>query len=271
LIGVFITLTTDFAKQSQGVGMMEAVISEIAPDARLIHYMHGIDDYDTLSAARVLETVCLIAAAIHVCVCDPGVGTARRPLALLTSRGDILIGPDNGVLLPAAAALGGTQQAREITNPDLMRHPVSAVFHGRDVFCPTAAHLANGVGFEVVGDSIELRSLVPPPYTDAKRIQGRWMARVIFVDKFGNAHLNISQREWQSVLPADAATVEVALPDGRQIAVEQRTTFGHTPIGGPLILPDNDGRPALAVNCGSFASMHGIGVGDDVVVTPLAS
>jgi S-adenosylmethionine hydrolase len=264
-------LTTDFAKQSQGVGMMEAVIADIAPDARLIHYMHGIDDYDTISAARVLETISFIAVAIHVCVCDPGVGTPRRPLALLTRRGDILIGPDNGVLLPATGALGGIQQAREIENADLMRHPVSAVFHGRDVFCPVAAHLANGVGFEVVGEAIEVGSLAPPPYTDAERVQGRWLARVIFVDKFGNAHLNIAQREWQAVVPADGCTVEVELPDGRKLTVEQRDTFGQTSVGAPVLLPDDDGRPALAVNRGSFASMHGIRVGDDVLVTPAAS
>jgi S-adenosyl-L-methionine hydrolase (adenosine-forming) len=266
---VFITLTTDFAKQSHGVAMMEAVIAVIAPDARLIHYMHGIDDYDTTSAARVLETVCFVAAAIHVCVCDPGVGTSRRPLALLTRRGDILIGPDNGVLLPAAAALGGTQQAREITNGDLVRHPVSAVFHGRDVFCPAAAHVANGIGFDVLGDAVEVASLAPSPYTDAERVQGRWMARVIFVDKFGNAHLNIRQQEWQSLVPS-GCVVDVALPNDRSVAVEHRSTFGHTRLGAPLILPDNDGRPALAVNRGSFASTYRIGVGDDVVVVPAA-
>ena len=104
---MFITLTTDFAKQSPAVGMMEAAIAEIAPDARVIHYAHGLGDYDTTSAARVLETVRFVASSVHVCVCDPGVGTARRPLALLTRRGDALVGPDNGVLLPAAFALGG--------------------------------------------------------------------------------------------------------------------------------------------------------------------
>jgi S-adenosylmethionine hydrolase len=267
---VFITLTTDFAKQSQGVGMMEAVIAEIAPDARLIHYMHGLDDYDTTSAARVLETVCLVAVAIHVCVCDPGVGTARRPLALLTKRGDILIGPDNGVLLPAAAALGGIEQAREITNADLMCHPVSAIFHGRDVFAPAAAHLANGVAFGAVGDGIEIDSLAPAPYTDAERVQGGWMAKVILVDKFGNVHLSIAVRDWQSAVPDGGCTVELTLADGRQVTVEQCDTFGQTPIGVALIIPDDDGRPALAVNRGSFASLHGVAVGDDVVVTLVA-
>jgi len=190
---VFITLTTDLKMQSHGVGMMEAIIAEIAPQARVIHYMHGIADYDTTSAARLLETVRFIMPAIHVCVCDPGVGTARRPLAILTHRGDIVIGPDNGALHPAVAALGGTAELRQISNPAVMRHPVSAVFHGRDVFCPTAAHLAHGLSFQLVGEPVHPAILVPAPYTDATPEEGRWMARVIHVDKFGNTHLNISK------------------------------------------------------------------------------
>jgi S-adenosyl-L-methionine hydrolase (adenosine-forming) len=265
---VLITVTSDFAKQSQGVAMMEAVVAEIAPDARLIHYMHGLDDFDTISAARVLETVRFVAPAIHVCICDPGVGTSRRPLALLTQRGDVLIGPDNGVLLPAALALGGVREAREITNMALMRHPVSAVFHGRDVFCPAAAHLANGVGFEVVGEMIEVESLAPPPYEDAERADGLWRARIIFVDKFGNAHLNIHHDEWQSGVPASGSMVDVALPDGQSVAVSHHSTFGETRLGAALILADNDGRPTLALNRGSFASTHGLSVGDEVVVAP---
>lgn len=261
---VLITLTTDFGKQSQGVGMMEAVIAEIAPGARLVHYAHGLDDYDTTSAARVLETVAFIAPAIHVCVCDPGVGTARRPLALLVRRGDILIGPDNGVLVPATAVLGGIVDARTITNPVVLRHPVSSVFHGRDVFCPAAAHLASGTGFEVVGPPLETGSLAPPPYTDAERVDGRWVARVIFVDKFGNAHLNIAGDDWQT-LAVGERRVSITLRGDRELTIPHRGTFGQTGIGAPLIV-DNDGRPALAVNRGSFAAAHGVAVGDEVVV-----
>jgi hypothetical protein len=130
-----------------------------------------------MSAARVLETVQFIMPAIHVCVCDPGVGTARRPLAILTRRGDIIIGPDNGVLLPAVAVLGGAVEVRQISNPAVMRHPVSAVFHGRDVFCPAAAHLANGLRFARVGELVDPATLAPPPFTDAIHDDGRWLAR----------------------------------------------------------------------------------------------
>ena len=89
-------------------------------------------------------------------------------------------------------------------------------------------------------------------------------------DKFGNVHLSIAVRDWQSAVPDSGCTVELTLADGRQVTVEQRDTFGQTPIGVALILPDDDGRPALAVNRGSFASLHGVAVGDDVVVTLVA-
>jgi S-adenosylmethionine hydrolase len=191
--------------------MMEAVIAEIAPEARVIHYMHGIEDYDTTSTARVLETVRFIMPAIHVCICDPGVGTSRRPLAILTHRGDIVIGPDNGVLLPAVAVLGGAVEVWEISNPAIMRHPVSAVFHGRDVFCPAAAHLANGLNVELVGEPVDTATLAPASFTDANQVDGGWMARVIHVDKFGNAHLNISQDEWRTLAPPNGGIVEVVV------------------------------------------------------------
>jgi S-adenosyl-L-methionine hydrolase (adenosine-forming) len=263
---LLITLTTDFAKQSPGVGMMEAAIAETAPDARVIHYAHGLDDFDTTSAARVLETVRNIPPAIHVCVCDPGVGTTRRPLALLARRGDILIGPDNGVLLPAALALDGIGQAREITNRDLCHQPISPVFHGRDIFAPVAAHLANGVSFIEVGQLVVIDTLVPPPYKDAAVAAGCWEARVILVDKFGNSQLNIAAPDWQAFVVSDGDIFEIALPSGRQLTVEQLSTFGRATLGVPLLLPDNDGRLALAVNRGSFAATYGIKVGDGIVV-----
>ena len=263
---MIVTLTSDFGVQSQGVGMMEAVIAEIAPDVRVIHYRHGLPDYDTTSAARVLETVQFVAPAIHVCVCDPGVGTSRRPLAILTGRGDILVGPDNGVLLPAAAVLGGVVEAREITNPRLMRQPVSDVFHGRDVFCPVAAHLARGVRFEDVGEIVDAAALVAAPYADAEHRDGRFLARVILVDKFGNAHLNISQRDWRSLELPDGHRVEVVLRGDDRVAVEHRLTFGGVDPGAAVLVPDDDGRPALAVNRGSFAETYAIEPGQDVVL-----
>ena len=124
---MIITLSSDFAAQSQGVGIMEAVIYEINPKARVVHLMHGLPDFDYAGAAWAMESVCCIAPGCHVCVVDPGVGTERRAVIIKTLRGDLLIGPDNGVLVPASRILG-VKKAAEIRNEKYMRSPVSAVF-----------------------------------------------------------------------------------------------------------------------------------------------
>ena len=138
----FITLTSDFGVQSQGAAIMEAVAFEINPDAKVIHLMHGLPDFNLFYAARTMETVNCIPTGCHVCVVDPGVGTKRKPIIIETIRGDFLIGPDNGVLIPATRFLGGIKNAVEITNRKYMRHPISPVFHGRDIFTPAAAYLS---------------------------------------------------------------------------------------------------------------------------------
>ncbi len=125
-----ITLTSDFGVQSQGVGIMEAVAVDINPDARVIHLMHGLPDFDLFYAARTMETLNYIPIGFHVCVVDPGVGTKRKPIIIKTVRGDFLIGPDNGVLIPATRFLRGIKKVVEITNEKYMKKPVSPIFHG---------------------------------------------------------------------------------------------------------------------------------------------
>ena len=128
----FITLTSDFEVQTQGIGIMQAVALEINPNAHVIHLMHGLPDFNLFYAARTMETVNYMPVGYHVCVVDPGVGTKRKPIIIKVGRGDYLIGPDNGVLIPATRFLGGIKKVVEITNERYMRKPVSPVFHGRD-------------------------------------------------------------------------------------------------------------------------------------------
>jgi S-adenosyl-L-methionine hydrolase (adenosine-forming) len=263
---LLITLTTDFEAQSQGVGMMEAVIAQIAPHARVVHYRHGIPPFDITTTARVLETVQFIEPACHVCVCDPGVGTQRRALALRASRGDIFIGPDNGALLCAVKMLGGLIEAREIISLTVLREPVSPVFHGRDVFAPAAAHLATGLPFESLGPQLDPDGLVAPPYSEAVHSDGRLHSQVILIDKFGNTHLNITAHAWAALKLADGTPIELTLREGNPITAEQRRTFGAVRPNVVVLVPDNDGRTALSKNRGSFAGTYGARVGDDVVI-----
>ena len=154
-----ITLTSDFGVQTQGVGTMEVIARSIAPEAHVVHLMHGLPEFDILSAARTMETVRFLPSGVHVCVCDPGVGTARRGVAIEVARGDFFVGPDNGIFSSACRLLGGVKRVCQLTNDEFHRKPVSPIFHGRDIFAPVAAHLATGVAIERVGPAVDPKSL----------------------------------------------------------------------------------------------------------------
>ena len=256
-----ITLTSDFGVQSQGVGIMEGVIVSINPDARLIHLMHGLPDFDIRAGARTMETVINLPVGYHVCVVDPGVGTKRRPLIIQTKRGDYLIGPDNGVLLPATVLLGGATKVVAITNSDYMRQPVSAIFHGRDIFSPAAAHLSKGVPIALFGSEILLDSLVTPPYIEAILTDNVLNAEVIHVNKYGSVHLNILHAEWDAFSVAQGQMVRVSF-GGVQIEVPVAQTFGEVGVGEAVILKDDYGRVEVAINQGNFRDQYKMKIGD---------
>ncbi|MDO8626578.1 MAG: SAM-dependent chlorinase/fluorinase [Candidatus Magasanikbacteria bacterium] len=257
----FITLTSDFGVQSQGVGIMEAVARQISPEAHVIHLMHGLPDFSITPAARTLETIFSIPVGFHVCVVDPGVGTQRRGLIIKMARGDFLIGPDNGVLMAAARILGGAVAAFSIENPKYMRQPVSPVFHGRDVFTPAAAHLANGVALKEFGPEVPVESLVPAPYEEATIVDGEIQAEVIQINKYGSLHLNITNTAWDSFGAALGAKIQLKI-SGQKIGLTHVTTFGEVPPGTALVLKDDYGRVEVAINLGNFSQEFSIKVGD---------
>lgn len=261
-----ITLTSDFAVQSQGVGVMEAVILGISPDANVVHLMHGLPSFDLVTAARALETVSCLQPGFHVCVVDPGVGTLQRRIIVQTERGDFLIGPDNGVLLPAAKLLGGCVKVFEITNTDYMRHPVSPIFHGRDIFSPAAAHLSVGVPVEDFGKELNFADLASAPYDEAFIKDGEIHAQVIHVNKYGSVVLNI--------LPSLFDDFGVSLNDSLvlqfgdvRVELPFVFTFGDVGKGRPLILSDDYGRVEVAVNLGDFSQAYDVKVGDGCIIT----
>src|SRR3989338_6165244 len=191
-----ITLTSDFGVQSQGVGIMESVAIELNPNAKVIHLMHGLPDFDLFYAARTMETLNYIPVGFHVCVVDPEVVTKRKSIIIKTGRGDYLIGPDNGVLIPATRFLGGIKKVVEITNEKYMRKPVSPIFHGRDIFTPAAAYLSKGVEMEEFGKLLRLSDLAKAPYEEAVVKNNEIKAKVISINKFGSLHFNIMPSEW---------------------------------------------------------------------------
>ena len=261
----FITLTSDFGVQSQGIGIMEAVALEINPDARVIHLMHGLPDFDLFYAARTMETINYVPVGCHVCVVDPGVGTKRKPVIIKVERGDFLIGPDNGVLLPATRFLGGIKKAVEITNEKYRRKPVSPVFHGRDIFTPAAAYLSKGIKMEEFGKELNPKNLTKAPYEEAKIKGNEIHAKVISTNKFGSLHLNIMQNVWDKFSVKIGNKVNLKF-NKKSVDVPFFTTFGDVEKGKPLIFKDDYGRMEIAINQGSFIKKYPIKIGDDIVI-----
>src|SRR4051812_39756332 len=157
---VLITFLTDFGLEDDFVGTCHGVMKRIAPDVEIIDITHGIQPQSVLQGALVLaNTLPYLPEGVHLAVVDPGVGGDRREIAISGENGRIYVGPDNGLLVPAAEKLGGIQAAHEISNRQYALEPVSATFHGRDVFSPAAAHLARGLDIAELGPALEIDSL----------------------------------------------------------------------------------------------------------------
>ena len=261
----FITLTSDFGVQSQGIGIMEGVALEINPDAKVIHLMHGLPDFDLNYAARTMETVKYLPIGYHVCVVDPGVGTKRKPIIVETKRGDFLIGPDNGVLLPATRFLGGIKKAVEITNKKYMKHPVSPIFHGRDIFTPAAAYLSKGVGIGEFGKELNPKELTKAPYEEAIIKENEINAKIISINKFGSLHLNITQEEWDKFNIKLNENVKLIF-NNNSVDMPFAMTFGDVEKEKPLMMKDDYGRIEVALNQNSFSKKYNIKIGDNVVI-----
>lgn len=262
----FISLTSDFGVQTQGVGLMRAVALSIAPEAHIIDLMHGLPPFDVTAAARTMESVQYLPVGSHVCVCDPGVGTSRKAIVCETARGDFLIGPDNGVLLPAAQILGGALRAHEILNRKYMREPVSPIFHGRDIFAPAAAHLATGVPIGELGPLLDPKILAAQPYEEAYRDGNMIIARIIQINRFGSLHLNVSHALWDGLNLSSQRMLRVETQKHGLMQLSVCRTFGDVPNGCCLILKDDYGRVEIAKNLGSFVKDHPLDVRDEVII-----
>lgn len=262
-----ISVTTDFGVQSQGLGIMEAVAYSIAPNVKYINLMHGLPSYSIAPAARALETSLYLPVGCHVCIVDPGVGSSRRGIIISTKRGDYMIGPDNGVLLPATRILGGIIACNVLENPKYMLIPVSPLFHGRDVFMPAAAHLAKGVPPDDFGSRVPIDSLEPAPYEEAFHEHGNLEATVIHINQYGSAILNISHSIWDSLALPLRQIVRLMRPGKITIEAIHGRTFSDVPEGHCVIMRDDYSRVEIAINLGNFSKTYGISTGDCLLVS----
>jgi len=190
---MIITLTTDFGLSDPFVGIMKGVMLGITPAARLIDISHDVRSYDVFEAAALIQSAYpyFPPGTVHLIVVDPGVGSARRPLAA-AARGHIFVAPDNGVL--SCVLIGEwAHEVFEITDRSLFLNPVSQTFHGRDIFAPVAAHLAAGVSIDSVGPRITdfVRKPLPRPALRG----GKLIGSVLRVDRFGNIITNLRRTD----------------------------------------------------------------------------
>ena len=263
MAGPLISFLTDFGGES-APAVCRGVIWGIATDARILDLNHNVRKFAIRDGAFLLSrAVPYLPVGVHLAVVDPGVGTARRPIALRVARGDLLVGPDNGLLRPAAAVLGGIVAAHQLTERRFFLPELSSTFHGRDIFAPVAAHLATGVPLDAVGPALDPATLAELTLPEATARDGGLDTAVLFIDSFGNSRL--------AGQPEDlAAATGVALEPGRAFRVmvagttheaTWQTTFGGVAAGEPLLYDDADyDGLGVAVNQASAAERFGLAI-----------
>ncbi len=261
MVSPIVTLTTDFGQSDYDAGVLSGVIWSIAPQARLVDLSHAIERHNVLEAALLLRrcTPYFPPGTIHLVVVDPGVGTARRGLAAWLGQ-LFFVGPDNGLLTPLLERARSSDGPLEIVHLDQPRFwlpQVSAIFHGRDVFAPVAAHLANGVRLSELGSPVTDPVLLEFP--QPRHSPHGWRGAVLHVDAFGNLSTNLDQ----ALIPAHRPLkVQIA---GVQID-GLVATFGDGAPGQLVALFDSSGKLCICVVNGDAASRLQAGVGEPVEV-----
>jgi S-adenosylmethionine hydrolase len=257
-----ITFLTDFGLDG-AVAACKGVMLSICRDAQIIDVGHTVRKYAIRDGTFLMRFALPYGpVGVHVAVVDPGVGTARRPIGIRCGRGDILIGPDNGLLPPVADALGGLAEARELSNRDLWLPATTTTFHGRDIFAPVGAHLAAGtVAFADIGEPIAPDDLVRLAEPVATARPGTIDTVVTYVDSFGNVRLAGGRAELATAFGdiAEGAPLDVlfSAPEVR-MTTRFGSTFGAVGVGESLVYLDSLGNLAVADNQGSIAARLGL-------------
>jgi S-adenosylmethionine hydrolase len=260
-----VTFLSDYGLTDDFVGVCHGVIARIAPDARVIDVTHGIGRHDVRSGAVVLRRALpFLPPGVHLAVVDPGVGGERRAVAIRCAEEDrILVGPDNGLLLPAAQGFGGAVEAVDVGRSPHRLEPVSATFHGRDLFAPVAAQLAAGAPLAAAGDPFPADELVALDLPRPRLSAGLVAAHALAVDRYGNVTLDVAHEE---LAQTGLRLGRAALVNGEPAHFAH--TFADVPAGALLLYEDAYRTLALAVNRGSAAERLGLALDDEVRLEP---
>jgi S-adenosylmethionine hydrolase len=264
-----ITFLTDYGTDDEFAGVCRAVIARIAPDAAVIDLSHGVPRHDVRRAALMLRNALpYTPEGVHLVVVDPGVGTTRRAVALRVADEDrLLVGPDNGVLWPAAERLGGVVEAVDIARSPWRLEPVSATFHGRDIFAPVAAHLANGEPLGAGGEPCDPATLevleLPRPHLDGEAM----VAHALHVDRYGNVVLDATHEDVAGSGLRLGRAVDLESGPNR-LRAHYAVTFADVAAGEALVYEDAQRSLAVAVNRGDAAEALGLSPGAEIRLRP---
>ena len=265
---MFVTFLSDFGLKDDFVGTCHGVMKRIAPDAQIIDITHGIPPQAVLQGSLVLaNTIGFMPVGVHLAIVDPGVGGPRRPLALRDADERLYVGPDNGLLLPAASR-AGLVAAHELANPAYALESISRTFHGRDLFSPAAAHLARGVAIEELGPPVDPEGLVRLDVPEPALSDGTAVATLLYVDSFGNIALNLTRDDVERIGIVSGTRVELELAGERYYAVMTRT-FADARPGDVILYEDSYRNISIAISRGSAARMLHASPGQRLKIVPL--
>lgn len=259
-----ITFLSDYGLADDFVGVCHAVIATICPQARVIDLTHGVARHDVRAGALILRgTLRYLPVGVHLAVVDPGVGGQRRAVATRLADGRLLVGPDNGLLSLAFEQGGGVVEAVDIGRSPFALEPLSATFHGRDLFAPVAARLAAGAALAEAGVPCETGSLVALELPRARVDNGVLVAHAVYIDRFGNVQLDVEEPELEVGRSFEVGSAARGPEPARYVR-----TFADAGAGELLLYEDAYSRLAVAVNQGDAAARLGLAVDDELLIRP---
>lgn len=264
-----ISFLSDYGLEDDFVGVCHGVIATICPQARVIDLTHGVPRHDVRAGALILRgALAYLPLGVHLAVVDPDVGAQRRAVAMRCADDRMLVGPDNGLLSLAAECAGGVVEAVEIEHSPFRLEPVSATFHGRDIFAPVAARLADGAVLAEAGEPCDPDQLVrlelPRPHAE----DGALVAHAVYIDRFGNVQLDIGHADLASSGLKLGRGAELEIGSGETHRAQFVRTFADVGPDQLLIYEDAHRTLAIAVSQGDAAQRLGLAVDDELRIRP---